>query len=258
MVDYNVTCPDYRYCEVKHTYKSPCEIWDCSACWWHYPNCTSDPEAPSDKCPYVKCYDLPRPSHSHTVTTIVTTLLVLATLAIGGRYVYRRFRNSLQSESDMEAENEAAAERVPLLQRCRNFISASLPSLASQDDSAEEQRSALDRFRLVIAGGRANRASPEVPEPGPVLQEREDEQPSAPPPPYNAVDPNPQAPIIRHSASLSVVNENFTGSRQPPANLDNPETRQPAENPNNPDDSVRSIEMRVVRMEEIPLSHSLD
>ncbi len=159
MADYNVTCPDFRFCEVKHKYMSPCDIWDCNACWWHYANCTVTPEAPSQQCPYVKCHDLTRPQ-SHTIVTLASVAAVVSVLAIAGRYMYRRYRRRQEvmadpegqeeHEEEEEDEEENENERVPLLQRCRSFLSS--------------LRRGRDRFREVIFGARAVQAPPEVPQ----------------------------------------------------------------------------------------------
>ena len=245
MVDYNVTCPDYRFCQVRHTYANPCEIWDCDACWWHYSNCTKTPEAASDDCPYIyKCSDLPHP-HSHVTTTVVTTLTVLSVFGLFGTYAYRRWRRGQVAERE-GAEGQEETERTPLLQRCRALVSASLPSLGSE--STDNGASAFARFHAVIFGARADVAPPE----DPVLNDREDLEPSAPPeyapgapPSYEEVqeDDRSQNPIIRPNRVLT--NENYAASNSP---------------------SRRSVEMREIsssprrsptRMEEVPLSNSL-
>ena len=241
MADYNVTCPDYRFCEIKHTYMSPCEIWDCQACWWHYDNCTKTPEAPSDHCPYIKCYDLPRP-HSHTAT-IITVVSVIGALAFGAQYVYRRYRRSQERNADPERQAEDAEERVPLLQRCRHLL-----SVHTQDAG----HSAFNRFRAVIFGGRENPAPPEVPQ----LDDHDDHEPSAPPasaaegqggqapPPYEAIN---RDPIIRGS---SLANDNYRDGH------DQRDAR-------NDDHSVEMRELRLASpsrsvplLDEVPLSHS--
>ncbi len=255
MSDYNVTCPDYRFCEVRHTYRNPCEIWDCDACWWHYANCTATPEGPSDECPYIKkCYDLPRP-HSHTVTTVLTVLGVLASFGMVGAYVFRRYRRAQENIADTEQQEEEEEERVPLLQRCRHFLSASLPG--HEDDSHSDGRSVFRRFRDVIFGRRESVAPRELPG----LDDREEDfEPSAPPPSYDSLDQENnhqdeesnenQDPIIRGSgpAGRSLRNENYEDGDDRSSN--------------------RSVEMReisstagnqertVSRMEEVLLSKS--
>ncbi len=214
MADYNVTCPDFRFCEIKHRYSSPCEIWDCDACWWHYDNCTKTPEAPSDHCPYIKkCYELPRPQ-SHTTTVVISVVTALSLLIIGARYLYQRYRRSQQDLADAEGQQEEGDERVPLLQRCRNLL--------SRDRSSDEDgTSTFRRFRAVIFGHRANAAPPEVPQldqqvaPGDNRQGFEPSAPPAPagpparaPPPYEAIN---RDPIIRGG---SLRNENYRGHEQ--------------------------------------------
>ena len=150
MSDYNVTCPDFRYCEVKHRYANPCEIWDCDACWWGYDNCTATPEGPSDECPYIKkCYDLPRP-HSHTAATVLSVLGAISVVGLGLRYVYRRYRRRAELAA-ADRQDEEEHERTPLLLRCRQFLSP------NNTDS-----STFERFRAVIFGARADVSPPEV------------------------------------------------------------------------------------------------
>ncbi len=229
MADYNVTCPDFRFCEVKHTYMNPCEIWDCGACWWGYDNCTKTPEAPSDHCPYIKrCTDLPHP-HSHTTVTIVTVVSVLSALAVGARYIYRRFRRTQESVADPEVQAEDEEERIPLLQRCRDLLSR-----GNSNNNSNNQPSRLDRFRAVIFGGRATAAPPEVP----TLQDREDHEPSAPSAPPPSYDDINNDPIIREG---SLANENYA-----PANPCPVEMRVIGPSPS------RSIR----RLDEVPLSQS--
>ncbi len=207
MADYNVTCPDYRFCEVKHRYSNPCEIWDCDACWWNHDNCTKTPEAPTDFCPYIKkCWNLPRPSHSHTVTTVISVVSVISVLALVARYMYRRYRRSQESLAERQEEEEEE-ERIPLLQRCRHLLSR-------RNNADEDGRSGFDRFRAVIFGHRANPGPPEVPQldnqprQDAQVAHGEDHQPSAPPaaaapPPYEDIN---RDPIIRGG---SLANENF-------------------------------------------------
>ncbi len=109
-------------------------------------------------------------------------------------FLYRRLR-SVAAEVDLE--DEAQAERVPLLDRYRTFFQTSQTASAA----------ALERFRAVIFGARADTASPEIPRSREEEEEENDDRedphaPSAPPPPYAAEDP-----IIRHQRSLA--NENF-------------------------------------------------
>ncbi len=263
MVDYNVTCPDFRYCQVRHTYASPCEIWNCNACWWHHSNCTPTPEPASEHCPYIyKCSNLPRP-HNHVTTTVVTTVTVLSVLTLVGTYIYKRYRRAQQEQAripDAEQQEEEENERVPLLQRCRALVAG---SLGPSEDGNPDTGGLFDRFRAVIFGSRAEVASPEVPR---AVGDYEDEEPSAPPPPpdredqhlappppYEEVDRNPNPrPIIRSGGSLA--NENFTGSQA-----------QRASGP--PGSLPHSVEMREIsssprphpsapRLEEIPLSLS--
>ncbi len=255
MVDYNVTCPDFRFCQVRHTYESPCEIWDCDACWWNFPNCTKTPTPASEQCPYIyKCSDLPHPN-SHVATAVVTTVSIISVLAFGAGYIYRRYRRSQQvADSERQEEGEEESERVPLLQRCRALVTASMPSLGQEDENTDNA-GVFNRFRSVIFGRRANLAPPEVPHPLHGGDEGDtdnaEHEPSAPsedlqghaqqqdaPPPYDTID---RDPIIRGNRSLA--NENYSGSR------------------------ARSVEMREISsrpapsappcMEEIPLSQSL-
>ncbi len=254
--DYNVTCPDYRFCEVKHKYQSPCPFWDCSPCWWHFANCSKTDEAPSYNCPYVTCQNLPQPGHGSTVTAIVSTVAVFFFLAMFVAFLYRRLR-STQAEVDLE--DEAQGERVPLLDRYRTFFQTSQTASAA----------ALERFRSVIFGNRASTASPEVPRVSPEEDEDQEDQgypqeerqpenphaPSAPPPPYAAEDP-----IIR-SYSRSLVNESFAARSDHTGHSSSART--------SPNRQTRDTEMVVLRehdtprdrrtrcMEEIPLSKSL-
>ena len=265
MSDYNVTCPDFRFCQIKHTFASPCDIWNCNACWWHHTNCTFTPEPASDECPYVKCTNLPRP-HSHTVTTIVSVLTVLGVLSLGGTYLYRRYqryRRDAQEdvEREMEDEFEEEDERLPLLQRARAFF--------GDRRSNEGPRGLYDRFRAVIFGDRAEVAPPELPQ---RLPDREDHEPSAPPqgqadapPPYEDINPV-NRPIIR---GRSLVNESFSGSRSSSVPVTLVAPREPRRGGRRDTTMARSrsLEMRQLnytprpsvlpRLEEVPLSQSL-
>ncbi len=196
-VDYNVTCPDNRLCQVLHKYQSPCPFWDCSACWWHYPNCTKTDEAPSTHCPYVKCSDLPTPSHSHVVTAVLSTITVVLFVSLFGRYLFRRFcrQHGPDPEAEREtSEDEEVTERVPLLQRCRNYLST-------------QPISALDRFRSTLSA--RTRTGP-VSIPRPPMEMQEQPVPSAPPA-YEDID----QPILRTSTGpRTLQNPTYQEPRQ--------------------------------------------
>ncbi len=158
--------------------------------------------------------------------------------------MYRRYRSRQESMADAERQAEDEEERVPLLQRCRHL-------LVRRNTSGETGGSVVQRFRSVIFGGRANVAPPEVPQvreggndepsaPPVASQHREDHEPSAPPPPYEAIN---RDPIIR-SGSLS--NENYRNPER--GSRDSVELRDMR--PSSPTRSVR-------RLDEIPLSQSL-
>ncbi len=193
--DYNVTCPDNRFCRVRHKFQSPCPFWDCNACWWNHDNCTKTDEAPSFNCPYVTCENIPQPSHFGTTIASVISAVVFFGLLVA--FFVRRIRSRSTATPEADAE---AAERVPLLQRCRALLPAGTPPL-------------VDRFRAVIFGGRANPAPPEHPgEDGDDLT-RQQEDPHLPsaPPPYEEVNP-----IIRRS-SVGLLNENYGSLRSSPS-----------------------------------------
>ena len=244
-MDYNVTCPDNRYCRVRHRFASPCELWDCNACWWHHKNCTKTEEPATDNCPYVTCEDLPRPSHNHTVATIS----VLSLVAFGVFFFFflrRRLRarrlalaanGEADAEADRAADTEGEDEHIPLLQRCRAFFQSANSSQV------------LDRFRSLVWGGeRAEVAGPELldAELGQIEHESEAEadphRPSAPPPSYDELQQEEvaSAPIVRNIPRRSprgLLNQNY-GSMEERV-CGSPRNRREGE-----------------RMEEIPLLHS--
>ncbi len=220
VMDYNVTCPDNRFCKVRHRFASPCELWDCSACWWHYPNCTKTEEPPSEQCPYVTCENLPNPSSHHTVAT-VSAICVTVFFGLFFFFLRRRFRawrnrafaanadaeGEGEGEGEEEGEREEDQERLPLLARCRAFFHFN-------------RAAAIDRFhRLIWRGERAAAAPPErldaeLADQGPLPYD--DHRPSAPPPSYEDIHNDEQQgqnrPIIRNqhdSASRGLINHNY-------------------------------------------------
>ncbi len=211
IMDYNITCPDFRFCKVRHRFESPCELWDCSACWWHYKNCTKTEEPATDNCPYVTCEDLPRPSHNHTVLT-VSIVSVLAFAGLFFFFLRRRLRTSREADPEAEAEAEASEEdedeRLPLLTRCRNRCRAFFEHAPSTSDAA-------GRFRRLIWGEERELAAPpenlhvDLRDQPPQAQEgqanRDQPRPSAPP----AYEEIQHAPIIRNRDNRSLVNQNY-------------------------------------------------
>ena len=238
VMDYNVTCPDYRFCTVRHRFASPCELWDCNACWWHFKNCTKTEEPATDNCPYVSCQDLPRPSHSHTVTALsVTAVIIFGSLFFF--FLRRRLRARAAAAAAADPEADADADRdneqIPLLDRCRALFWRLPPPLER----------ARDGFRHLIWGQeRVNVAPPENldanlrdGDDGPPVQE-DPHRPSAPP----AYEEIANAPIIRNprnsprpNMSRSLVNQNYGSMDTRRADIIQPRG--------------------VVRMEEIPLTH---
>ncbi len=199
-VDYNVTCPDNRFCQAHHKYQSPCPLWDCSACWWNYPNCTKTEEAPSTNCPYVQCSDIPSPSHSHVTTAVLSSISVVVFVCVFARYLFRRFWRPRPSD-DAEAEDtrqetteaEDTNERIPLLQRCRTYL-------------ARQPASAVERFRATLSA-RTRTGPMVIPEPMEMGRLAPSPIPSAPPA-YEDLD----GPIIR-APTGSLLNENYEDSR---------------------------------------------
>ncbi len=217
LADYNVTCPDFRVCEVRHKFSSPCLLWDCNACWWNYPNCTSTEEAPSENCPYATCHNVPRPSHSNIVTTIISVVATLVFVSLFFKFFYRRFRRMLQGqlagepEDQFEVEDETEDEeevedeaQAGLLQRARHFFMAMPTRMA-------------DSFRSVIFGHRANPAPPELVEAelGDLRQRQPPQNPdllpapSAPPVPLAQDDNREDRPIIRERRGGGLENQNY-------------------------------------------------
>ncbi len=227
VMDYNVTCPDYRYCTVRHRFSSPCELWDCNACWWHYKNCSKTEEPATDNCPYVTCYDVPRPSHNHTVAT-VSGVSIAVFAALFFFFLRRRFRARSTRDADAEGESDREDEHLPLLQRCRVFF--------QQHTTPPSQ--VAERFRRLVWGGeRANVAPPESLDAelgNQAPRGQEEHRPSAPPPPYEEIQ---NAPIVRHlSSSRSLENQNY-GSMDERRVCGSPRTRE------------------APRLQEIPLTH---
>ncbi len=207
-VDYNVTCPDYRFCEVHHRFQSPCPYWDCSACWWGYDNCTKTEEPPSTNCPYVKCRDLPRPHHGGEVVTTIFSIAGILFVSLFARYLYRRFcRPAAAPDEEGEGEDEADDERVPFLQRCRNYFS-----------TTEQPTSPLERLRDVMRRDRQDADPVDIRPPQALLSPSP--IPSAPP--YFDLEEDTTNPIIRQGGLL---NENFRVSRS----LDEGSSRRPEE-----------------------------
>ncbi len=238
-----MTCPDHRFCTVRHRFASPCELWDCNACWWHYKNCTKTEEPATDNCPYVTCQDLPRPSHNHTVAT-VSVISVAVFVACFFFFLRRRWRAWRSAGGEAEREPEADAdveeERLPLLHRWRGFF----------ERGANRTSRVVERFRRLVWGGeRADIAPPERLDvelghhqmQGGEGQLADPFRPSAPPPAYEEVErePNPIVRNARHSPcptrSRSLVNQNYGSMRQ------------------RVQDSPR--EREVAQLEEIPLLH---
>ncbi len=235
VMDYNITCPDYRFCEVHHRFSSPCELWDCNACWWNHKNCTRTEEPATDNCPYVTCQDLPRPSHNHTVATVS----VISAVVFAGFFFFflrRRFRaRRAAGQAEAEAEAEADSERLPLLQRCQNFF-----------QSTPDRSQVIERFRRLIWHGERAEIAPrenldvELGDGQPHGRGHENlPRPSAPPA-YEEIE---RAPIVRQgrpslgiNASRSLVNQNY-------GSLTTRRVR----------DTSRDREQQ--RMEEIPLMH---
>ncbi len=256
--DYNVTCPDYRYCQVRHKYQSPCPLWDCSPCYWGDSNCTKTEEDPSLNCPYAVCEDLPRPNHTSTATIVLSVVSAVVFLSFFVTFLIRRLRQQVASEED---DVEGVQERVPLLERCRALLPTFTPSV-------------LQRFRDVIFGDRPNPAPPERPEAQDDLPENQQEddddahRPSAPPPSYEEFQEQEanRRPIVRvrNWQGHGLVNQNY-GSfdqsrysrRQQTQQQEQEQQLQQQEELQDEEDEEESRVRRAATMEEVPLSQSL-